>query len=94
LGDGKTPPDRTPPPVVRMSEREHDKDRLGGDYRGFDIRTDHIEDCEDACKADAKCVAWAYVKPGVQRQQARCYLKSVIPAASDKACCVSGTKIR
>jgi hypothetical protein len=34
----RPPPDRTPPPVVRMSEREHDKDRLGGDYRGFDIR--------------------------------------------------------
>jgi len=25
---------------------------------------------------------------------ARCYLKSVIPAISDNACCVSGTKIR
>ena len=38
--DGKPPP--PVPSVVRMSEREHDKDRLGGDYRGFDIRTDHM----------------------------------------------------
>jgi len=83
-----------PPPPPPMSEREHDKDRLGGDYRGFDVRTDHIDDCEDACKSDTKCAAWTYVKPGVQRPQARCYLKSVIPAASDNECCVSGTKIR
>jgi hypothetical protein len=88
------PDGKPPPPVVRMSEREHDKDRLGGDYRGFDIRTDHIEDCENACKSDEKCAAWTYVKPGVQKPQARCYLKNVIPAASDNVCCVSGTKIR
>jgi PAN domain len=88
-------PDGKPPsPVVWMSEREHDKDRLGGDYRGFDIRTDHIEDCENACKSDEKCTAWTYVKPGVQKPQARCYLKNVIPAASDNVCCVSGKKIR
>src|SRR5262245_16199617 len=46
------------PATARMSEREHDKDRLGGDYLGFDVNTDHIEDCEAACKADTKCAAW------------------------------------
>jgi PAN domain len=91
--DGKPPPP-PPPPEVRMSEREHDKDRLGGDYSGFDARTDHIEDCEVACKNDAKCAPWTYVKPGVRGPRARCYLKNVIPAASDNVCCVSGTKIR
>ncbi len=94
LGFWPVRPDGIPPPPPPMSEREHDKDRLGGDYRGFDVRTDHIDDCEDACKSDTKCAAWTYVKPGVQRPQARCYLKSVIPAASDNECCVSGTKIR
>jgi hypothetical protein len=77
-----------------MSEREHDKDRFGGDYFSFDIKTDHIEDCEGACKGDTKCAAWTYVKPGLQGPQARCYLKSVVPAVSDNVCCVSGTKIR
>jgi len=81
-------------PTATMSEREHDRDRSGGDYTGFDVNTDHIEDCEAACKADAKCAAWTYVKPGIQGPHARCYLKSVIPAISDNACCVSGTKIR
>jgi hypothetical protein len=81
-------------PEPRMSEREHDKDRWGGDYYGFDIKADHIEDCEDTCKNDTKCAAWTYVKPGVKRPQALCFLKNVVPVASDDACCVSGTKIR
>jgi len=80
--------------TVTMSEREHDKDRFGGDFFSFDIKTDHIELCEDQCKTETKCVAWTYVKPGVQGSQARCYLKSVVPAISENACCVSGTKIQ
>jgi PAN domain len=82
------------PAAATMSEREHDKDRFGGDYSGFDVTTDHIELCEDTCKTDSKCFAWTYVKPGIQASQARCYLKSVVPAISNNACCVSGTKIR
>ena len=80
--------------TATMNEREHDKNRWGGDYFSFDIGSDHIELCEDACKTDTKCLAWTYVKPGIQASQARCYLKSVIPAISDDACCVSGTKTR
>jgi hypothetical protein len=81
-------------PTAAMSEREHDKDRYGGDYSVFDVNTDHIEDCEGACKIDTRCAAWTYVKPGAIRPHAICALKSVIPAISDNACCVSGTKIR
>ena len=80
-------------PTATMSEREHDKDRLGGDYTGFDINTDHIEDCETACKDDTKCRAWTYVKAGVKGPSARCYLKNVVPAISNNPCCVSGTKV-
>ena len=81
-------------PTATMSEREHDKDRYGGDYKYFDITTDHIEDCEGACKADTQCTAWTYVKAGAVRPNAFCALKNVIPAISDNVCCVSGTKIR
>jgi hypothetical protein len=80
--------------AATMSEREHDKNRWGGDYNSFAVGSDHADTCEDACKTDTKCAAWTYVKPGIQAPQARCYLKSVIPAISDDACCVSGTKIR
>jgi PAN domain len=81
-------------PTVTMSEREHDKNRDRGDYRGFPINTDHIEDCEGACKAEAICVAWTYVKPGVLGPPAWCALKSMIPEITENVCCVSGTKIR
>jgi PAN domain len=66
--------------AVTMSERAHDTDRFGGDYRGFDVNADHTELCEDACKNDTKCLAWTYVKPGIQTQMARCWLKDVVPA--------------
>ena len=79
---------------VTMSEREHDTDRYGGDFRGFDVAADHPDLCEDACKSDTTCRAWTYVKPGVQSTNARCWLKGVIPARSSNACCVSGTKTR
>jgi hypothetical protein len=80
------------PAESSMSEREHDKNRFGGDYFNFDVKTDRIEDCEGTCKTDPKCAAWTYVKPGIQRSQAVCYLKSVVPALSDDVCCVSGKK--
>jgi PAN domain len=79
---------------VRMSQREDGKDRFGGDYFDFDVKIDRIEDCENACKADTKCAAWTYVKPGYRGPQARCYLKTVVPAWSDNSCCVSGRKLR
>jgi hypothetical protein len=82
------------PGGVKMSQREDAKDRLGGDYFDFDVKIDHIEDCESACKGDTKCSAWTYVKPGYRGPLARCYLKSVAPAMSDNTCCVSGRKIR
>ena len=81
-------------PTAQMSEREDGKDRRGGDYLCFDVRIDHIEDCEADCKADTKCAAWTYVRPAVISPNAKCCMKSVIPAASDNTCCVSGTKIR
>jgi hypothetical protein len=92
-GPGPSAPRRAGP-TAQMSEREDSKDRRGGDYLCFDVRIDHIEDCETDCKADTKCAAWTYVKPGVISPNARCCMKSVIPAASDNTCCVSGTKIR
>jgi hypothetical protein len=82
------------PGDVKMSQREDAKDRLGGDYFDFDVKIDHIEDCENACKGDSKCAAWTYVKPGYKGSQARCYLKSVAPVMSDNPCCVSGRKLR
>jgi hypothetical protein len=79
--------------AVTMSKWEIDTDRFGGDYASVDIKTDHIELCEAACRSDLKCLAWTYVKPAVPGAQALCWLKSVVPAMSNTTCCVSGTKI-
>jgi len=80
--------------AAKMSEREHDKNRIGGDYSSFDVTMDRIEDCESKCRGEEQCVAWTYVKPGISRTNAVCWLKNVAPASSDSDCCVSGTKIR
>ena len=80
--------------AAKMSEREHDKNRFGGDYDSFDVRTDRIEECEGRCRDAERCVAWTYVNPGYSRKTAVCWLKDIVPASSDNTCCVSGTKIR
>lgn len=41
---------------------------------------------------EGQCVAWTYVNPGVQGPQARCWLKSAVPAPRPSTCCVSGIK--
>jgi len=69
---------------MRISPRDwrrrlHDKDRLGGDYRGFDVKIDHIEDCEDACKSDAKCAAWTYVKPVSRNRRPGAISRALFP---------------
>ncbi len=66
-------------------------DRLGSDYHGFDIAADP-QLCRSACAADGRCMAFTYVRPGVQGPSARCYLKNPAPAASPNDCCVSGVR--
>ena len=66
-------------------------DRLGGDYRYFDIpREPDGASCEAACKADARCRAWTYARPGYISVTPRCYLKDRITRPRQKPCCISG----
>jgi hypothetical protein len=76
-------------PASRM---EYDVDRLGGDFTSFDLSDARPEVCQNACAGDGRCVAWTYVKPGVQGPYARCWLKSVVPNPIANTCCVSGVK--
>jgi len=69
---------------------EYNVDRPGSDYRNFDLREARPELCQWACAAEAGCVAFTYVKPGVQGPAARCWLKSRVPTAVSSGCCVSG----
>ena len=66
-------------------------DRLGGDYRNFDLKSEEGEDaCKAACTADNKCRAWTYARPGYVGKEAHCFLKKDIKPPRRKAGFSSG----
>jgi hypothetical protein len=65
-------------------------DRPGSDYSSFVLPDGDPGACAAACAADGRCVAWTFVKPGIQAQQAMCWLKSAAPATASNGCCISG----
>ncbi len=66
-------------------------DRLGGDYRNFDLPPDPTgKTCAAACEADNKCRAWTYVRPGYIGPTARCFLKNQIKPPRRKPYAISG----
>lgn len=71
---------------------EVDTNRPGMDFRSFDLSTADPKLCEQACARDNRCRSFTYVKPGVQGRNARCWLKSGVPASRRDTCCVSGLK--
>jgi hypothetical protein len=72
---------------------EDNTDRPGMDYKNFNLTASDPALCENACKGDATCKAWTYVKPNtIQGPQARCWLKNSVPAAKANQCCISGVK--
>jgi hypothetical protein len=69
-------------------------DRPGKDLRpGFDLPQPDPALCKTACDDDQKCMAYTFVKPGFQGPNARCWLKSEVPAAVKNDCCISGVKV-
>ena len=75
----------------RNAEIEFGIDRLGGDYRNFDTPPESSgAACAAACRADNRCRAWTYVRPGYIGPTARCFLKSQVKAPRRKPCCISG----
>ncbi len=66
-------------------------DRVGGDYRHFDMPPDPSgKSCQIACEAEEGCRAWTYLRPGYGGASAACYLKSRITRPIRKSCCISG----
>jgi PAN domain len=68
-------------------------DRLGGDYRNFDVNKEGAEgddECKAACTADNKCRAWTYARPGYVGKAAHCFLKKDIKPPRRKAGFTSG----
>jgi len=71
---------------------ELDIDRPGMDYDNFDLPTADPTLCKQKCISDNKCKAYTYVKPGIQSDNARCWIKYGIPEPVKSPCCISGFK--
>ncbi|MBI1397506.1 MAG: hypothetical protein GC151_16155 [Betaproteobacteria bacterium] len=74
-----------------------DFDLPGSDYHHFEPRgpddTHRTTVCRSACGADGSCLAYTYVKPGIQGSKAVCYLKSRVPEhGASSQCCSSGVR--
>ena len=67
-------------------------DRPGLDYRSFDLVDDDAELCRVTCAGENICMAYTYVRAGVQGPRGRCWLKSAVPASRASDCCVSGVR--
>lgn len=80
-----------PEPAFAIGEGMEDGiDRPGHDFRSLDLATADPALCQAECVGEDKCMAWTFVKPGVQGDQARCWLKTPAPAKVENDCCVSG----
>ena len=98
-------PNVSGPPIVMQLEvrpkepigpaMEDDTNRVGADYRRFDLGQPDPAACQRACRDDPRtCRAWTYVRPGVQGPKAICYLKTEEPAPGRDRCCISGVEKR
>jgi hypothetical protein len=66
-------------------------DRIGGDYRRFEIPPDPTgKSCQAACEAEEGCRAWTYLRPGYGGTAATCYLKDHIARPQRRPCCIAG----
>jgi Ca-activated chloride channel homolog len=80
-----------PEPEIRLGEgMEEGIDRPGSDLDSLDLAEADPALCQKACVDNAKCVAWTFVKPDVQADNARCWLKRPVPEKVENDCCVSG----
>jgi hypothetical protein len=71
---------------------EQGVNRNGSDYKDLDLASAEPALCAQACAGETKCKAWTYVKPGVQGDKAKCWLKDTVPQPSPDENCVSGVK--
>jgi hypothetical protein len=64
-----------------------------GDDRSFNLAEDNPGICQEACRRDAKCRAWTYVRPRPKSWPSCRLIMAERPQAVRDACCVSGFKL-
>lgn len=65
-------------------------DRNGNDYRSFAMNGAGAEACRDACRAESRCRAFTWTRPGYQDPSGMCWLKDGVPPQSRLAEATSG----
>lgn len=90
-GEGWTA-DATPPSTSTPVTLEPGVNRPGRDYRSFPTSSTPGA-CQQACADDPGCLAFTWVRPGVQRPEAVCWLKNSVPPAGPDQNCVSGVRV-
>jgi hypothetical protein len=66
-------------------------DRKGSDYTSFPVRSGDPAVCAMRCEREVRCRAWSFLYPSSDHG-ATCWLKNLVPARVEDACCVSGVK--
>jgi len=66
-------------------------DRVGGDYRSFDMKAGEDDEiCKAACTAENKCRAWTFARAGYVGKVPRCFLKKEVKPPRRRAGFSSG----
>jgi hypothetical protein len=65
-------------------------DLPGSDFKSFFLDQPLPALCRNACQNNQRCKAWTFVKPGIQGNKAKCWLKHNVPKPVKDGCCVSG----
>jgi hypothetical protein len=72
---------------------EMNTDRMGGDYRDYDINFRNTPQvCQADCAADANCKAFTFAPAGWNGEKAHCWLKGSVAAKSTVEGLVSGVR--
>ena len=74
-----------------MALLEHGYNRPGGTYLGHYDNLRNPSDCMNICKGHTSCVAFTWVKPGIQGPGGFCWLKGTVPNKAANQCCVSAS---
>ena len=79
------------PNPLAVPSFERNTDRIGSDYERI-VGIKSAGRCNKLCAADMSCLAYTWVRPGIQGAEPVCYLKNPVPPATPSDCCISGRK--
>ena len=83
-----------PSAISQTSTFEENIDRSAQDYRSYPMSEPIPQACQETCLDEERCQAWTYVRPGVQGQNAMCWLKDGVPGANYNSNTISGVVSR